>query len=65
MWKLLGYPSNGPRILTDALSGIPYDYVQTSNGTGDIITLSDTDMMEPGKGYWIYVTEDCTWNVKW
>ncbi len=65
-WNLVGYPSNNnTRTVADALAGISYDYVQTANETGKIITLSSTDIMQPGKAYWIHVTADCIWTVSW
>ncbi len=65
-WNLVGYPSNTVRTVSDALSGIPYDYVQVYNATTETITtLAATDTMEPGNGYWIHVTADVVWSVKW
>ena len=64
-WNLVGYPSGTIRNVSAALYGIPYEYVQAENDTGDIITLTPSDMMVPGKGYWIYVTADCLWTVEW
>ncbi len=65
-WNLVGYPSNTVRTVSNALSGIPYDIVQTYNTTtGQIQTLADTDNMVPGKAYWIHVTADATWSVDW
>ncbi len=66
-WNLVGYPSNNnTRTVAEALQGISYAYVQAyDNRTGQIITLADTDNMEPWKGYWIYVTADCLWTVEW
>jgi hypothetical protein len=65
-WNLVGYPSDTSINVTSVLHGIPYEYVQTYNtSSGQIETLTATDIMEPGKGYWIYVTEDCTWTVEW
>ena len=65
-WNLVGYPSNTVRTVSSALSGVPYDIVQTYNTTtGQIQTLADTDNMEPGRAYWIHVTADATWSVSW
>ena len=66
-WNLVGYPSsNTTRTVSNALSGIPYDMVQTYNTTtGEIQTLADNDIMVPGRAYWIHVTADATWSVSW
>ena len=65
-WNLVGYPSNTTRTVGDALAGVPYTYVQTyDRNLGDVVTLGPTDLMEPGKGYWIYVTEDWLWTIAW
>ena len=66
-WNLVGYPSNNhTRTVADALSGVSYDYVQVYNTTsGQIETLVSSDIMQPGKGYWIHVTADCIWTVEW
>ena len=65
-WNLVGYPTGVAHTVSDALNGVPYDYVQTyDNSTGQIVTLSDTDYMHPGMGYWIHVTSDHTWSVTW
>jgi hypothetical protein len=64
-WNLVSYASFINRTVGDALAGYPYDRVE---GYADIApyyltVLSDTDMMTAGCGYWIHVTEDCTWTV--
>ncbi len=66
-WNLVGYPSgNGTKTVADALLGIPYDYVQTYNTTtGQMDILASTDIMEPGKGYWIHTTAAAIWTVYW
>ncbi len=66
-WNLVGYPSgNGTRRVGDALNGIPWDYVQSyDDNAHKIITLTSTDYMKVGEAYWIHVTADAIWNVKW
>jgi hypothetical protein len=64
-WNLVSYASFINRTVGDALAGYPYDRVE---GYADIApyyltVLTDTDMMTAGCGYWIHVTEDCTWTV--
>jgi hypothetical protein len=61
----VSYASFINRTVGDALAGYPYDRVE---GYADIApyyltVLTDTDMMTAGCGYWIHVTEDCTWTV--
>ena len=64
-WNLVGYPSNTVRNVSTTLSGIAYSYIQTADENGNIIELSGSDLMEPGKGYWIYVSSTQTWTVNW
>ena len=63
-WNLVGYPSlRTNKILSDALAGLPWDMVQRCDQgfSYNLKDVSGTDLMEPGKGYWIHVTSDCTW----
>ncbi len=65
-WNLMGYPSDTVRTVSDALSGVPYEYVETYNSTsGQMVSLGANDTMNPGSAYWIYVTYDTTWGVDW
>ena len=67
-WNLIGYPSNTVRTVSDALSTFTgtYDYVQMYDpNAGTIVTLTATDTMEPGYGYWIHVTSPGTLTVYW
>ena len=65
-WNLVGYPNGVNHTVSDALNGLPYDYVQTyDNSTDTIISLADTDNMVPGIGYWVYTSSNCWWNVTW
>lgn len=70
-WNLVGYPSLTPRSVHDALIGMPkgtwiYGY---NVGTwllytnGDQTFLNTLSQLEPGKGYYIYVEQDCIWNL--
>lgn len=75
-WNLVRYPSQTARTVGEALSSITgkYTLVRTFDAT-DVADLwkehdvnappyaNDLLLMEPGGGYWLYVTEDCTWSV--
>jgi len=71
-WNLVGYPSLKPRNLNDALSGITWQAVQhydafdvnkpwKHNSTNKPDNLNDLKEMQPGSGYWVYVTINGTW----
>lgn len=75
-WNLVGYPSLTPRPVADALASIAgkYDRVYAYNSADPVDpwkkydpampgVLNDLVEMAPGRGYWIHVTEDCTWTV--
>jgi hypothetical protein len=69
-WNFIGYPSLTSRLITDALSGIPYDVVEHYNASEvtdpwESTQQGDLVWMSPGEGYWIHVTTDCTWTVNW
>ena len=75
-WNLVGYPSQTTRAVADALSSIAgkYTKVYTYYAFDDVDPwkvydvslppfLNDLSQLQPGQGYWIYVTQDCTWVV--
>jgi hypothetical protein len=75
-WNLVGYPSQTVRSVTDALSSIAgkYTKVYTYDAFDDADPwkvydtslppfLNDLSQLQPGKAYWIYVTQDCTLTV--
>jgi len=75
-WNLVGYPSQTTRPIAEALGSIDtkYDliYAYHASDTADPWKkynpaapsfLNDLVEMEPGWGYWIRVSEDCTWSV--
>lgn len=73
-WNLVGYPSFENRFLDDVLNGINWEKVECYNSKtpGDLWKinstakpnqLNDLDMMAPGRGYWIFVTEESVWTV--
>ena len=62
-WNLVGYPCPENKTVADALSSISgkYNIVDTYDPVTDkVVRLDPTDYMEPGLGYWIHATEDCT-----
>ena len=76
-WNLVGYPSQTARPIAEALSSIADQYtrVATSDASDpaspwqvyDVALPSyanDLGLIEPGRGYWLYVTTDCTWIVE-
>ena len=65
-WNLVSYPSNHDKKVSDALTGIPWEHVQTTDADGNMYSLSkDNYMLAGGRAYWIYVSEDCVWTVDW
>ncbi len=63
-WNLVGYPSGNDSKVSDALSGVPWVYLQTADADGNIYSLSSDDYLIVNRAYWIYVSEDCTWTVE-
>ncbi len=62
-WNLVGYPSLNDSKVSDALSGVPWEELETSDATGKLYHLGPSDYLIAGKAYWIYVTDDCIWTV--
>jgi hypothetical protein len=68
-WNFVGYASFINRTVEDALSTI-WNHVEQVEGFDEIDspyflnTLANIDIMTAGNGYWIKVTEDCTWTVE-
>jgi hypothetical protein len=71
-WNLVGYPSLKSRNFNGALSGITWQAVQhydafnandpwKHNSTKKPDNLNDLKEMQPGRGYWVYVTINDTW----
>jgi hypothetical protein len=62
-WNLVGYPSINAEQWDTALSTIlpNCDIVfRYDTGTGREVEVSGSDNLEPGTGYWIHVSSDCT-----
>ena len=64
-WNLVGYPSGNDSKVSDALSGVPWVYLQTADADGNTYSLSSDDYLIVNRAYWIYVSEDCDWTVYW
>lgn len=70
-WNLVGFNSLTPINIVDATSSIAFDFeVWTVDPeTGNWLSyipgdpLNDLDTMNPGRGYWIYVSADCIWDI--
>ena len=64
-WNLVAYPYHEPLEVQEALSGVPYDMVEGFDPgfQYSFKPLSDTDMMEPGLGFWVHCTSDHLWLV--
>jgi hypothetical protein len=75
-WNLVGYPSQTARPVAEALASIDgfYTVVQTFDPADpadpwkryDVsvpVYANDLALMEPGRGYWIYVTTACILSI--
>ena len=70
-WNLVGYNSCTPQPIADALKSIEGKYISVwlyINGQWKVYDpanpgFSDLDRMEPGYGYWIKTTQNCTWTL--
>ena len=76
-WNMVGYPVTGPKTISDALASIggkltmvrwydttsdpddPWKHYDPSapSWSNDLVD------MQPGRGYWVEVSEDCVWGV--
>ncbi len=65
-WNLIGYPSSSASEISNVMSNFDgqYDMIQMYDGNS-IVTLSATDSMEYGNGYWVHVTTPGTLTVNW
>ena len=67
-WNLVGFPSQMDSTVSDAMSGFTgqYDLIQTFDPTtGQIVSVSGSDAIRSGSGYWVHVTSAGTWSVDW
>ncbi len=64
-WNLISYPYHESYQVMNALAGLPYDRVEGFDTVGayGLTPMSDTDIMEPGCGYWVHLNSAATWNV--
>jgi len=76
-WNLVSYPSETARLVTEALASIAgkYDLIYAYDAADvadpwkiyDVARppfLNDLVTMTPKRGYWIRVSEECTWRVQ-
>ena len=70
--NLVGFPRSAAQPLTEALASIVGKYTKVFaniNGqwkqyiVGAPPFVNTLTQLEPGRGYWIYVTEDCIWTI--
>ncbi|MCK5039003.1 MAG: hypothetical protein KAS16_07885 [Thermoplasmata archaeon] len=64
-WNMVGYPSMNEMTVAEALAGIqdPMLEVCDTHYPYDLRDLAADDMMEPGKGYWVYVDSHVIWII--
>lgn len=65
-WNFIGYASYVSRTVGDSFAGAAYQKVEGYDATNPpwfLRTLSDTDMMQFGNGYWIHLSEEFNWTV--
>ena len=63
-WNLVGNPSLiKSRTVSEALAGISWTMVQVCDTSRpyDLRYVSGSEMISPGMGMWVHVSEDCTW----
>jgi len=70
--NMVGYPGRSARPVTEAMASIAGRYSKIFtyvNGVwrkyivGAPSFVNDLTHLEPGRGYWIYTTEACTWTI--
>ena len=64
-WNMVGYPSFINRTVSEALAEVPWISVEAydNNPPHYLKELLPSDVMSPGNGYWIEVSNDSIWNV--
>ena len=64
-WNFVAYPHHEEMQVQDALTGVPYNKVEGNDQAQPygLEKLFATDIMQPGKGYWLKLTADYTWNI--
>lgn len=66
-WNLVGYPSTAPRLVSDALAGVPYISIEGYDAGAPPYYLREygsNEFLEPGRGYWIEVPSDTPWTIE-
>ncbi len=64
-WNLVSYPSNITDTVANALWGTGADRVECYDAGAPYLIkeMGPTDIMSPGKGYWVHVPTDSIWTV--
>ncbi|HEQ78922.1 MAG TPA: PKD domain-containing protein [Euryarchaeota archaeon] len=65
-WNLVSYPSLRTDLtISQALAGVSWDIVQQcdQNRPYNLRIMPGSENIEPGRGYWIHVISDHTWQV--
>ena len=75
-WNMVGFPASVPRDIETALGsitgkfGLVFEYDASDPGSPwkkhnpDAPSFVNTlSVLTPGRGYWIYATQACTWTV--
>jgi len=65
-WNMVGYASFNPLPVATALAGIPVTAVEgfdANTGPYSLRRMAGSDLMVPGRGYWVHVTADAAWTV--
>jgi hypothetical protein len=73
-WNMVAYPGTTPQPTAAACASIaganPFIYAFTEQGdwvvyaAGRPDSANTLDTLAPGVGYWVYVTQACTWSVQ-
>ena len=60
-WNLIGFKETEPMTVSEYLRGVPYIRVIAFDpGTGRYVILGDNDLLIPGYGYWVALSEPGT-----
>jgi parallel beta-helix repeat protein len=65
-WNLVGFPSFQDYTVADLKSGVNVTHVEHFDETQEPYRLRvavDSERMESGSGYWIYIAEGATWRI--
>jgi predicted GH43/DUF377 family glycosyl hydrolase len=64
-WNLIAYPYHEDKMMTDAVSGLPWDAVEKFDPSAPykITPMTPFDYMHPGSAYWIHLTSATVWDA--